>query len=234
MKRIGYWGEDGVTEPQDYVDEERSHLRRLCINHLKVGRYAEGWLGYAGCRFGCGAQLGTLCLTDGTYQWPEKYEHYLEHHDVMPPEDFIRYVAQLSDPLNGEHKKLLRIGFWASQGLPPIGGEERKDRDTHWPWPADAQGEMDTKDAMIIGSYLARGDDIDLHYDGTFEPCLLGGDDGCPGEEWMPGHNAGKFKTDGTFVWPADFAHYVTIHQVAVPPIFRSHVLDLHYSHPGS
>lgn len=229
MKRIGYWDEDGITEPQDYVDTSWRGTDRLrVISHLSAGMFAEGWFGYAMCRV-CETENGAVCLSDGVWIWPEGYAHYVEKHAVRPPEGFVKYVLETHDPLNGHRPELKRAGFWPSRGfaINMAPGHEIPDRDTHWPWPADAHGDLDTTEAITIGAYLARGTDIDLQYDGTWEACQLGGEDGCTGEEWMPGHNSGRFQTDDVWVWPADYAHYVTIHRVAIPALLRSHILGL-------
>jgi hypothetical protein len=36
--------------------------------------------------------MGTSCLTDGTFIWPEGFAHYLEAHAVRPPVEFVRHV----------------------------------------------------------------------------------------------------------------------------------------------
>ncbi len=36
--------------------------------------------------------MGSMCLTDGTYGWPQGFAHYVEAHGVRPPEEFVRHV----------------------------------------------------------------------------------------------------------------------------------------------
>jgi hypothetical protein len=38
--------------------------------------------------------LGTKCLTDGVFIWPEKIEHYLEEHDILLPHDFVVHMSE--------------------------------------------------------------------------------------------------------------------------------------------
>jgi len=240
MERVGYWKEDGVGQPQDYVDDRWvSRERYRVINHLKAGMMHEGWMGYAGCRFGCDIKNGALCLTDGTWQWPEGYAHYIEKHAVRPPEAFEKYVLGLSDPVNLSHHvaehfglqafeerlpKIHRVGFWARKGIAAI--RDDPDLDTHWPWLHEAQGKLNGKDAAEIAGFLARGTPVEFHYDGMYEGCELVGQDGCQGEA-RPGRNSGSFRTDGHWIWPNDYAHLVGTHRVDVPPMFRSYVLHV-------
>jgi hypothetical protein len=230
MKCVGYWGEDGVGHPSEYVSDtwavpgiDGSERRYRVINHLAAGMMHEAWLGFAGCRI-CKCQNGTLCLSDGTWRWPEGYLHYIEEHSVMPPTEFINYVMGLHDPLCNRHLELKRVGFWARKGLGGIISPPDPDHDTHWPWPDKVQGKWSSDDALTIGRYLTQGRSIELHYDGIWKRCQLEGEDGCAGEP-MLGHNTGSFLTDDVWVWPADLAHYVAIHRVDLPPSFWKHVL---------
>jgi len=43
------------------------------------------------CRL-CSKCLGARDRIDGTYVWPEGFEHYLREHGVRPPEEFVRHV----------------------------------------------------------------------------------------------------------------------------------------------
>ena len=114
MERIGYWGEDGITEPANYVDEAWQGLeRQRVISHLSMGMFAEGWFGSARCRV-CKVENGSVCLTDGVWTWPEGYAHYIEKHAVRPPQSFVDYVLKTHDPLQDHFRpELKRIGFWA-------------------------------------------------------------------------------------------------------------------------
>jgi hypothetical protein len=44
----------------------------------------------------CRLEQEKYWITDGEYQWPAMYIHYIEAHLVKPPEDFIRHVHQRS------------------------------------------------------------------------------------------------------------------------------------------
>lgn len=38
--------------------------------------------------------LGTSCLSDGHFIWPEGLAHYVDKHSVRPPEEFIRHALR--------------------------------------------------------------------------------------------------------------------------------------------
>ena len=95
FKRIGFWN-NGVEYgeyiwPQELVSPRPITHREEIASYLSNGIVAMRWMGYSGCRI-CGATLGTTCLTDGTWIWPEKLEHYVLEHNVQLPEEFVSYA----------------------------------------------------------------------------------------------------------------------------------------------
>jgi hypothetical protein len=103
LKFIGYWAwpktahteaSVGMPDPHDFVDEKWDPVQRnAVIRHLQAGETFESWRGWSWCRFKCGDQkMGSQCLTDGTYVWPQGFVHYIEHHAVRPPQEFIDHV----------------------------------------------------------------------------------------------------------------------------------------------
>lgn len=99
---LGYWANDRHPElpnPGDFIDEDWDADERARVaNYLKAGETKTMWRGFSYCRL-CGKDmLGTTCLTDGTYTWPEGFAHYIQAHAVKPPEEFLAHVrAQGSD-----------------------------------------------------------------------------------------------------------------------------------------
>jgi hypothetical protein len=99
-KALGYWCskyEPNLPNPKDYVDvnwdvNERSKV----IAYLKNGKRFMSWRGFSSCRMCKLWRNGADCLTDGTYIWPEGFAHYLEEHNVKPPDEFIKYVLSMS------------------------------------------------------------------------------------------------------------------------------------------
>lgn len=93
-KMLAVWHHlhDEFLWPGNLVDPSWDAVERAAVvEHLKAGKICHMWLGYAWCRL-CGCNLGTCCMTDGTWQWPQKVEHYLTEHLVKPPAEFVEHV----------------------------------------------------------------------------------------------------------------------------------------------
>ena len=67
--------------------------------------------------------MGSRCLTDGEWVWPEGLEHYIEVHSVLLPEDFARMVETMgySAPHEGQTTSYDTQGepdydFWVDWG----------------------------------------------------------------------------------------------------------------------
>lgn len=114
---FGYWRPDLVgafqdsdlPSPLDFVDkswdpEERAEVVAL----LKIGTVHTAWMGYSYCRFGCRdiyREIGTTCDTaDGSWVWPHGLVHYVEKHDVRPPDDLVDHLRDLPEALVEELK----------------------------------------------------------------------------------------------------------------------------------
>ena len=39
--------------------------------------------------------MGSRCLTDGTWSWPEGLAHYITVHDVRLPDEFVDHMRDL-------------------------------------------------------------------------------------------------------------------------------------------
>lgn len=78
--------------PSDYVDSNwDAQERAIVIRYLKAGRVNYSYDGWSECRL-CEEPNGGDELTDGTYNWPDGYAHYVEKHGVKPPQEFIDHV----------------------------------------------------------------------------------------------------------------------------------------------
>jgi len=99
MRAIGYWynkHQADLPDPHNFVDPNWDQIERnAIIQHLNEGRVVARWRGWSSCRF-CGQRNGSCCLSDGTYVWPQGFAHYLEAHDVKPPDEFINHVLPKS------------------------------------------------------------------------------------------------------------------------------------------
>ena len=98
---IGYWQSQWRPElphPKSFINDQVSPgERKLLIEYLNKGKVVMYYLGYSYCRFDCGIpdhEMGTACLTDGTYIWPQKLSHYIGVHNVWLPERFILHTIE--------------------------------------------------------------------------------------------------------------------------------------------
>lgn len=105
MRAIGYFrGLHGdspeLPDPRDYIDRDWDATERdIVIAYLREGQVFEEWRGLSECRFGSAcwtprSKMGTKCLYDGVFIWPEGFSHYLERHFVKPPEEFVRHAIE--------------------------------------------------------------------------------------------------------------------------------------------
>ena len=98
LKLLGYWN-DGVFQshymfPQELVGERPSDptLKANLAKYLSSAHKVCHYKGYSSCRI-CGKTLGTTDVTDGTWIWPEKMEHYVLEHDLVNvPQEFIEHA----------------------------------------------------------------------------------------------------------------------------------------------
>jgi hypothetical protein len=75
----------------------RQAEQSLICAYLRAGGVYAQWRGLSHCRFACGIDsqyMGSRCLTDGSWVWPEGLVHYVEVHHVRLPEEFIQEVQQ--------------------------------------------------------------------------------------------------------------------------------------------
>lgn len=95
-KYIGYWKGDkkGLPEPEDFVDLTWDASERAkVLEYLKKGEAVHFWRGFSWCRFGCrGVSMGSQCISDGEWTWPQGFAHYIEVHGIKPPKEFIQKV----------------------------------------------------------------------------------------------------------------------------------------------
>lgn len=67
--------------------------RAAVLTYVRAGHVHQRWMGHSTCRI-CGEMNGTQDLTDGTYVWPEGFGHYIELHDIRPPDEFVYHVLR--------------------------------------------------------------------------------------------------------------------------------------------
>ena len=103
LKRVGFWWSDNEPElphPRDYVDQawdpsERDRVLSYLKRCYHLTRFA---LGCSWCRFGCGSglEMGNGECTDGVWLFPEGFLHYVRHHAVKPPPDFLEHMRKMN------------------------------------------------------------------------------------------------------------------------------------------
>ncbi len=136
LRGVGYWRpipkysypkDDRFPDPTSLVcpnwcEEERS----LITAYLRDGRTYNQWRGISYCRFKCGVldeNMGSRCLTDGEWVWPEGLSHYVECHAVRLPDEFVVSMRrnEWQVPLdaggaNREDHGLPETSFWIAWG----------------------------------------------------------------------------------------------------------------------
>ncbi|TDH72952.1 hypothetical protein CCR75_006392 [Bremia lactucae] len=116
LQELGFWCSKDEDFYRDSLSTDRPNPLRLVDNlwfaNIDAGQlriiklyltqaHVESYeLAYSFCRFNCQLALdqpsvmGACTMTDGVYCWPEGYWHYINHHHVKPPHDFLSHVMQ--------------------------------------------------------------------------------------------------------------------------------------------
>jgi len=92
MKTIGFFKTHTAEEALAWVKPMTEAEKVACIRYLKAGTVEKSYRGVARCRV-CRTMLGSTdnLTPNGNWRYPGKWEHYIEEHDVRPPdEEFIR------------------------------------------------------------------------------------------------------------------------------------------------
>ncbi len=104
---IGYWQTlskslcatpELLPDPVNLQADERNFDRSLdkVLSYLSNGSEFVHWRGYSLCRL-CGDSskaMGSKCLTDGVWVWPEGLSHYIDLHRVDLPAEFIANMVK--------------------------------------------------------------------------------------------------------------------------------------------
>jgi len=100
LLHVGFWSDEhldtALPHPREFIDPAWSSQERAIVaNYLRNGQEHASYRGFSYCRFHCGkpsTQMGSRDLTDGVYVWPQGFVHYIEDHNVKPPQEFISHV----------------------------------------------------------------------------------------------------------------------------------------------
>lgn len=101
MKKVGFWrGKEqdtndtrGFPRVENFIDPswDADERNRVVVYLTKGSHRVRRMRGHSTCRV-CGCRNGSAGVSDGTYTWPSGFRHYIEGHNVKPPQDFIDYV----------------------------------------------------------------------------------------------------------------------------------------------
>lgn len=138
LKALGYWKPNSdpnknlpwpfdqdvsesmsLPDPRDHVGTwEDDYVKQRIVAYVKNAPAIIHWKGWSECRFGCPAirggiyasalDLGSACLSDGTYVWPEGFYHYLDVHNVIPPRAFLMHVLSKPEDWLTKNAKLIK------------------------------------------------------------------------------------------------------------------------------
>ncbi len=109
------------------------------------------------------------------------------------------------------------IGFWAESSSPATCYYAQ--RGMWLPWPEDfIDPSWDSQERERVASYLDQAPDVE-HWMGF---------SGCRFKNCDCRDNGASDKSDGTYLWPEGFSHYVRAHNVKPPDEFIQHVKARH------
>ena len=98
MKRIGYWRRTkDSTENLPWPEEGHlpQDIKELIFRHLMGGTITSHWMGWSTCRV-CGKMNGSVCMTDGEFEYPEGYAHYILDHNIQPDSELLSKVLSFT------------------------------------------------------------------------------------------------------------------------------------------
>ena len=125
-RMIGYWHHDFTEEgrrfpsPQDCVQRDwlDANSRATLLQYLQSAPEFVAYRGLSWCRFRCGVDdrtMGYRELWDGLWVWPEGISHYVEHHDVVLPDEFVKRALHCSAPTSlpkVSNPRAVDLKFW--------------------------------------------------------------------------------------------------------------------------
>lgn len=122
IRLIGYWKSEFEMElphPINFVDSNWDiNEKTEVIQHIKNAHFLPSIAaGYSYCRLCDKTDNGCRAKSDGKYIWPEGFLHYIEEHNVRPPQEFIDNCLKNSTipPVNWEQEIKIDNEWWQSQ-----------------------------------------------------------------------------------------------------------------------
>jgi len=124
---IGYWYSDRephLPHPRKFQDPNWDEAeKQMVLKHLKCAQPAIRWRGFSSCRFECGVaweKMGSMCMTDGNFIFPEGLVHYIEEDDVRLPQEFVDHVKSYEEQADLDYTKVFpknNLGWWCQASL---------------------------------------------------------------------------------------------------------------------
>jgi len=116
LKKVGFWRRTEDTKilgptgellpwPTDHVDHDWDmHEKMDVLAHMRInGKESNRYRGFSLCRI-CECANGSCDISDGTYVWPQGFDHYIMEHDVKPPQEFIEHALLGTKLKSTDHK----------------------------------------------------------------------------------------------------------------------------------
>lgn len=96
---IGYWwskDEPHLPKPTDFVDLSWDKTEwKAVLAYLQSCEVVNRYRGMSLCRV-CGIWNGSSDQADEKYIFPSGLAHYIQHHGVRPPAEFVKHVLEKS------------------------------------------------------------------------------------------------------------------------------------------
>lgn len=122
LKLIGYWKsafEIGLPHPINFIDSNWDETEKSkVIKHLITSPFLPSvCAGYSYCRLCDKQDNGYREQSDGVFIWPEGFTHYVEEHNVKPPQEFIDYCMEDLPPaaINWDQEITIDRKWWKAQ-----------------------------------------------------------------------------------------------------------------------
>jgi len=117
LRKVGFWNDNKNGYPQYPMPEarekpwkgKRDFVAALTQLQEKGGIKRESYRGWSDCRC-CGKMNGNKEYTKDGWLWPEGFLHYVEEHNVKPPQDFIDFI--MAAHYSGKLKRLMEVPFY--------------------------------------------------------------------------------------------------------------------------
>jgi hypothetical protein len=113
--KVGFWSGNG-DDNHEYPDVDESinetKIEDKFLDQLKLVEkysYRQVYMGYSECRVCDKEDNGDSDFTthDMSFIFPDGYRHYIEEHNIHPPENFYDYVMKFTEPTPLEFANLI-------------------------------------------------------------------------------------------------------------------------------